>query len=85
LDCNDDDGIFGAQIHMFALFYVFGFSLHDDDLFTSFGFKSKPTLIGLLLFMQVIWSPIDKVLGFLMNVWSRRNEVRRITWVEKYA
>lgn len=59
---------------MLALFYVFGFSLHDKDLFLSFGFTSQPTLIGLLLFMQVIWSPIDKVLGFLMNVWSRKNE-----------
>lgn len=33
-----------------------------------------PVVVGLMLFFQAIWSPVDHVLSFLLNLWSRRNE-----------
>lgn len=48
--------------------------MNNTSLYASFGFASKPTLIGLFLFFQSIWSPIDKVLSVLITVWTRHNE-----------
>ena len=40
-----------------------------------------PVLISLTLFTSTVWSPIDKVLKFLLNINSRRNEFA----ADKYA
>lgn len=48
-------------MHIFAAFYIFSASMSSDSLYSSFGFATKPTLIGLFLFFQTIWAPIDKV------------------------
>lgn len=61
-------------MHIFLAFYVFSSALTNEALYASFGFASKPTLIGLFLFFQAIWSPIDKVLSVLITVWTRHNE-----------
>lgn len=50
-----------CQVHIFLAFYVFASSLNNKDLYASFGFSSRPTLMGLFLFFQAIWGPIDKV------------------------
>jgi STE24 endopeptidase len=50
---------------------------HTSNIATSFGFQfgtKKPTLIGLLLFVGFVWSPVDHVFGFLMNILQRRFE-----------
>jgi STE24 endopeptidase len=48
------------------------------ELYAAFGFddtdRSTPTIIALLLFFQTIWAPVDKVLSFLLTVFSRHNE-----------
>lgn len=49
------------QLHIFLAFYVFSTSIDNGDLYASFGFSSRPTLMGLFLFFQSIWAPIDKV------------------------
>lgn len=48
-------------MHIFLALYVFSKSIDNGDLYASFGFSSRPTLMGLFLFFQAIWSPIDKV------------------------
>jgi len=51
--------------------------MHDTDLFASFGFRtdgSLPVMIGLGLFFQTIWAPVDKILSFLVTANTRRNE-----------
>mmetsp|Transcript_11412 Transcript_11412/g.16832 ORF Transcript_11412/g.16832 Transcript_11412/m.16832 type:complete len:513 (-) Transcript_11412:263-1801(-) len=68
-----------TQIYTLVAFFVFGQVMNNNDLYTSFGFRAsegatKPVLIGLFLFFQTIWSPVDHVLSFLMNILSRRNE-----------
>lgn len=42
--------LLAVQVHMFALFYVFSLCINLDSLYTSFGFDSKPTFIGFVLF-----------------------------------
>jgi hypothetical protein len=49
-------------VHIFLAFYVFASCLHNSDLYASFGFSARPTLMGLFLFFSALWSPIDKVL-----------------------
>jgi STE24 endopeptidase len=67
-------GFVVTQLYTLAAFMAFGACMYNGDLYASFGFKAQPTLVGLLLFFQTIWAPVDKVLSFLLTVNSRRNE-----------
>ncbi|CAG8434279.1 1770_t:CDS:2 [Ambispora gerdemannii] len=62
-----------AQVQMFTLFFLFSQFINNTALYQSFGFDTKPTLIGFILF-QYIYSPIDHVVSFLMNILSRKHE-----------
>ncbi|KAF9927734.1 CAAX prenyl protease 1 [Linnemannia zychae] len=65
--------VFG-QIQLFAVFYLFSQFINNKAMYISFGFKnSTPTLIGFLLF-QFLYSPVESILQFLVNMNSRRNE-----------
>jgi len=63
-----------SQIHTFISFWMFGKFINWDQLYSDFGFGTKPTMIGLFLFFQVIMGPADHVIGFLMNILSRTFE-----------
>mmetsp|Transcript_27667 Transcript_27667/g.38113 ORF Transcript_27667/g.38113 Transcript_27667/m.38113 type:complete len:472 (-) Transcript_27667:1008-2423(-) len=72
-------GFFISQLYTFCLFLAFSFVQHTPDLFTAFGFhytvdQPMPVFVGLMLFSQTFWSPVDKALSLLMTVNSRRNE-----------
>jgi len=60
-------------MQLFALFFLFGNTLNNRDLYLSFGFDTMPTMIGFMLFTMV-YSPVDHVLRFLTNLLSRKNE-----------
>lgn len=65
------------QVYFLAMFAIFGFSMNDPELYKSFGFNpttTKPTIVGLILFMSTIWAPVDKFLSFLVTLNTRRNE-----------
>jgi len=66
---------FLSQILTFTQFAMFTVIRNTQGLYSSFGFAAseRPALISLMLFQLVI-SPLDTVLGFLMNVLSRRFE-----------
>ncbi|KAJ7389941.1 CAAX prenyl protease 1 [Desmophyllum pertusum] len=54
---------------------IFGYLMHNKVLFASFGFPdSQPTMIGLVIIFQFIFSPYNELLGFLMTVLSRKFE-----------
>lgn len=60
---------------------AFSYVIHTSSMYTSFGFAANsetqaemPILIGLVLFTQTLWAPIDKILTFLVNCNSRINE-----------
>lgn len=66
-----------TQLYIFALFLTFSYVQNTPSLFSAFGFtysSPMPVFIGLVLFSQTFWSPVDKLLTFLMNINSRTNE-----------
>jgi len=67
-----------TQLYFGAAFYIFSLCYTSADLYRAFGFDSAetntPTIIALLLFFQTIWSPVDKVLSFVLTMFSRHNE-----------
>lgn len=62
-----------SQVHLLLIFYIFSLFLTRQELYTSFGFTSHPILIGFLLF-QFVYSPVEAVMGFAMNLLSRKHE-----------
>jgi len=64
-----------SQVNLLCSFFVFGLLMHQDILYESFGFYGeRPTLIGLLIIFQFIFSPYNELFGFLMTVLSRKFE-----------
>lgn len=68
-----------AQLYIFAIFLAFSFCQNSFDLFRSFGFvydatQPVPVFVGLMLFAQTFWMPVEKLLGLIMNFNSRANE-----------
>ena len=61
------------QLQTILLFYTFSLTLTQPRLYTDFGFTSRATYIGLLLF-QFLYSPMAHVSQFLLHVVSRRAE-----------
>jgi len=72
-----------SNIDTFISFFLFGQFMYWDRMYTDFGFSSKPTLIGLLIFFQFILSPINHVLSFLMNILSRKHEFQADAFAKK--
>jgi STE24 endopeptidase len=62
-----------GQIQITILFFLFGKVMYTEELFGSFGFAGTPTLIGLMLF-SYIYSPVDHITSFCMNMYIRYNE-----------
>ena len=50
------------QVNMFLMLYFFGYFMRQDLVYTSFGFyDGHPTMIGLFLVFQFIFSPYSQV------------------------
>jgi STE24 endopeptidase len=57
-------GFLISQVYTFILFWTFSFVQSTPPLFLSFGFAyhdPMPIFIGLILFTQTFWGPVDKV------------------------
>jgi STE24 endopeptidase len=67
-----------TQVYFGAAFYFFSLCYTSKDLYSAFGFDdpaaSPPTVIALMLFFQTLWAPVDKVLSFILTVFSRHCE-----------
>ena len=67
-----------TQVYFGAAFYFFSLCYGSNDLYAAFGFdhpdRSVPTVIALMLFFQTLWAPIDKILSFILTVFSRHCE-----------
>ncbi|XP_074832618.1 CAAX prenyl protease 1 homolog isoform X1 [Carettochelys insculpta] len=64
-----------SQMNSFLCFFLFAVLIGQRELFTAFGFyETQPTLIGLLIIFQFIFSPYNEVLSFCLTVLSRRFE-----------
>jgi len=67
-----------TQLYFGAAFYFFSLIYGSRDIFAANGFDDQsrpvPTIIALLLFMQTFWAPVDKLLSFVLTIFSRMNE-----------
>lgn len=65
-----------TQVYSGAAFLIFSLCYTSTDLYRAFGFDAgpTPTIIALLIFFQTIWAPVDKVLSFILTIFSRHNE-----------
>jgi len=67
-----------TQIYFGVAFYFFSKCYSSSDLYAAFGFDDTnsqvPTIIALMLFFQTLWAPVDKILSFVLTVFSRHCE-----------
>lgn len=64
-----------SQMNSFLCFFLFAVLIGRKELFMAFGFHdTQPTLIGLMIIFQFIFSPYNELLSFCMTVLSRRFE-----------
>ncbi|XP_004705331.1 CAAX prenyl protease 1 homolog [Echinops telfairi] len=73
-----------SQMNSFLCFFLFAVLIGRKELFHAFGFyESQPTLIGLLIIFQFIFSPYNEVLSFCLTVLSRRFEFQADAFAKK--
>ncbi|XP_008063695.1 CAAX prenyl protease 1 homolog isoform X2 [Carlito syrichta] len=73
-----------SQMNSFLCFFLFAVLIGQKELFAAFGFyDSQPTLIGLLIIFQFIFSPYNEVLSFCLTVLSRRFEFQADAFAKK--
>ncbi|KAJ8398151.1 hypothetical protein AAFF_G00429950 [Aldrovandia affinis] len=63
-----------SQMNSFLCFFLFAALIGRKELFLAFGFDDQPTLIGLMIIFQFIFSPYNELLSFCLTVLSRRFE-----------
>ena len=59
---------------LFVQLALFGQFVHNETLYSSFGFAERPALVGLLLFFQVAFTPLFPLLSFALSALSRSHE-----------
>lgn len=73
-----------SQVNLFMSFFVFGLLMNMKILYESFGFyDQQPTIIGLLIIFQFIFSPYNELVGFLMTILSRKFEFQADDFAKK--
>ncbi|KAM4805538.1 CAAX prenyl protease 1 homolog isoform X1 [Urocitellus parryii] len=71
-------------MNSFLCFFLFAVLIGRKELFAAFGFYDcQPTLIGLLIIFQFIFSPYNEVLSFCLTVLSRRFEFQADAFAKK--
>ncbi len=60
-------------LHMGVMFFLLSVFLEHQGLFEAFSVE-RPSVYAGLIFFGLLFSPIDLVLSFLMQVWSRKHE-----------
>ena len=53
---------------------AFAAAIHWPPLYSTFGFSDRPTIVGLLLFMQYAFQPLGPLLNFALSALSRAAE-----------
>lgn len=75
--------LFFSQAHLFLSFSMFSAFIHNNSLYSSFGFTSvQPIMIGFMLFND-IFQPVECVAQFGMNLLSRKNEYEADAYAKK--
>eukprot|EP01132_Coremiostelium_polycephalum_P010218 gene10218-12531_t len=61
------------QVYILMFFYLFGLFINETSLYNGFGFDTPTVLIGLILF-SILYTPMDQIFSFGMNIFSRKFE-----------
>ena len=72
-----------SLLQIFVIFYIYGFFIHKQELFLSFGFNEMSIFIGTYLFMM-LYSPISYITGILSLKLSRYFEFQADDFATKY-
>ncbi len=54
------------QVNTFMCFMVFALLINRQEFYEAFGFSTQPTLIGLLIIFQFIFSPYNEVILYFL-------------------
>ena len=79
------------QLYTFCLFLAFSYCQNTPSMFAAFGFQSSgypmPVMVGLALFSQTFWSPVEKVtFSILVFPYRQRNASSIHTeWWNRYS
>jgi len=66
--------LFVAELHLLIFFYMFGYMLHNQEMYAAFGFQSKrPVIIGLILFSNMV-NPVEHFVQFFQQFVTRMFE-----------
>ncbi|KAH3726690.1 CAAX prenyl protease 1 homolog isoform X2 [Dreissena polymorpha] len=63
-----------SQVNSFLCFAAFGLLIDQQVLYSAFGFDTRPTIIGLIIIFQYVFSPYNEILSFCVTVLSRMFE-----------
>ncbi|MDD9932092.1 MAG: M48 family metallopeptidase [Myxococcales bacterium] len=66
-------GMWISILHLGVLFFVFGYFMRQPALFEAFGMESMSVYAG-LVFCALLYSPVELVLGIVLNARSRKHE-----------
>lgn len=70
------------QISLLAQFYLFGYVMYNQTLYTAFGFEKQNLFIGLMLF-SYLYSPVNFVLSLFTVKLSRYHEFQADSFARK--
>lgn len=60
-----------TQVNSLLCFAAFAFLIEKSILYEAFGFNTRPTIIGLIIIFQYVFSPYNEVLSFCVTMLSR--------------
>ncbi len=66
-------GMAVSIVHMGVMFYLLSIFCYNSGLYEAFFMAAQPVYAG-LLFFSFLFSPLEMLLGMVMNIWSRHNE-----------
>lgn len=74
-----------SQVHLFLMFFAFGYLFHFDPVYRAVGFKEgeKPILVGLILIFTYIFGAYNALITFAMTVLSRKFEYQADEFAQK--
>lgn len=74
-----------SQVHLFLMFFAFGYLFHFDPVYRAVGFKDgeKPILVGLILIFTYMFGAYNSLITFAMTVLSRKFEYQADEFAQK--
>lgn len=74
-----------SQVHLFLMFFAFGYLFHFDPVYRAVGFKEgeKPILVGLILIFTYLFGAYNSLITFAMTVLSRKFEYQADEFAQK--